>query len=562
MKKVILFIISLLCIYTIALPVKADTLGQRQLFNVSPSYDTTKRQQVSAVLVKATTHLYFYVDEDWWNFTSQSDITRVLSDLGSEFDNRIYPTLSNTFGSERNPVIDKDGMITVLIHPMVKDAGGYVRSNDQYVKLQVPDSNEREIVYLNSNNISAPIAKSLLAHEFMHLITFNQKDIKYDVSEDTWLNEARSEYVASVLLGYDEPYAGSYLEKRVQDFSENPHGSLTDWQDSKYDYGVATLFIDYLADQYGMNVLVDSLHSSKIGVDSINYALAKNGIKDTFSQVFQNWMVAVVVNDCNYGPRYCYINNNLKNFHLFPSINFLPLTGSTTLTISDSGKLWSGNWYKIIGGSGETLNFSFTGDSSATFSLSYILKSQSGGYTIKTITVNKSQKGTFSVDGFGKDIVSLVVLPLVVSDTSSVDGVAHSFVWSASINRGQPNTSDEITKLLDQISSLKKQIADILAQQNGQTPSTVACSAITTNLYLGIMHSDQVTCLQQFLKSQGTTIYPEGLVTGNFGSLTKAAVMRFQQKYQSDILNPLGLVQPTGFVGLSTRSKINQLLSS
>jgi len=72
-------------------------------------------------------------------------------------------------------------------------------------------------------------------------------------------------------------------------------------------------------------------------------------------------------------------------------------------------------------------------------------------------------------------------------------------------------------------------------------------------------NNNQVECLQKFLKSQEASIYPEGLVTGNFLSLTKSAVVRFQEKYTAEILAPIGLEKGTGFVGTMTRTKINQL---
>ena len=75
-----------------------------------------------------------------------------------------------------------------------------------------------------------------------------------------------------------------------------------------------------------------------------------------------------------------------------------------------------------------------------------------------------------------------------------------------------------------------------------------------------MINDSQVKCLQKFLASQ-QGIYPEGYITGNFGSLTKQAVIRFQEKYSSEILTPLGLIKGTGNAGPTTRQKINQLIS-
>jgi len=61
----------------------------------------------------------------------------------------------------------------------------------------------------------------------------------------------------------------------------------------------------------------------------------------------------------------------------------------------------------------------------------------------------------------------------------------------------------------------------------------------------------QVSCLQQFLKNQGPEIYPEGLVTGNFLSLTSEAVKRYQAEK--------GIIQ-TGYFGPLTRAAMNSEL--
>lgn len=78
-----------------------------------------------------------------------------------------------------------------------------------------------------------------------------------------------------------------------------------------------------------------------------------------------------------------------------------------------------------------------------------------------------------------------------------------------------------------------------------------AYTMVQSQLDLGETNSD-VTSLQTFFKDN-SAIYPEGLVTGYFGSLTKSAVMRFQAQY--------GLDQ-VGRVGPMTRDKINDLITT
>lgn len=73
------------------------------------------------------------------------------------------------------------------------------------------------------------------------------------------------------------------------------------------------------------------------------------------------------------------------------------------------------------------------------------------------------------------------------------------------------------------------------------------------------MKGADVVALQHALKLEGCYDYPS--FTGNFGPVTFAAVVKFQEKYKSDILTPNGLKKGTGFVGASTLKKLNQLYS-
>ena len=83
--------------------------------------------------------------------------------------------------------------------------------------------------------------------------------------------------------------------------------------------------------------------------------------------------------------------------------------------------------------------------------------------------------------------------------------------------------------------------------------------AITKDLKLGD-RGDEVLLLQTWLK-QDSSVYPEGKTTGFFGYLTKQAVIRFQEKYATDILAPQGLTKGTGIVDSYTRVKLNELYS-
>jgi len=68
----------------------------------------------------------------------------------------------------------------------------------------------------------------------------------------------------------------------------------------------------------------------------------------------------------------------------------------------------------------------------------------------------------------------------------------------------------------------------------------------------------EVTELQKCL-AKDPELYPEGEITGYFGSKTKSAVTKFQEKYSEDVLEPFGLTQGTGEVRGKTREKLNEV---
>ena len=112
---------------------------------------------------------------------------------------------------------------------------------------------------------------------------------------------------------------------------------------------------------------------------------------------------------------------------------------------------------------------------------------------------------------------------------------------------------EKISELKSLIDALTKQLQAITGASND-----FSCDQITDNLFYGMRGSDQVKCLQELLRSQGFAVVP----TGDFGGITRTAVVQFQEKYAGEILTPVGLSRGSGYVGQLTLGKINQIIAA
>jgi hypothetical protein len=531
-------------------------------FFVDPNYDLYGREDVQSFLMEETERGSFYVEQNWWNELNETDQEKnkdYLKILAYEFEENILPILSDVYrwdwiaqGANRK--------IHILIHPMRGSAGGYFRSIDQWDRLQNPYSNQKQVVYLNSAHLDSYYIRSLLSHELMHLITFHKKEKVYQVSEDVWLNEARAEY-APTLVGYDRVYEESNLQKRARIFLEYPGNSLVSWEEKIADYGALNLFIQYLVDHYGHEILSDSLESQRTGIASLNEALIQNGYQENFATIYTNWTIAVLVNDCSLGEYYCYQNSNLKNLHIIPRTNFLPLSGESSLSATDRLQNWGAQWIRFIGGDGD-LRLKLYGQSETLFQVPYVLMDRQGKTEVGRLNLNEYQNGEIFIPNFGAKYYSLTIIPSVQSKYSGFNGSEsyYPFRWEVTMfpqAEGQKRINElqnQIDALYRQITYLRSQIALALSRQQG-----IALGSFDQDLFLGTS-GESVKALQLFLAIQEPQVYPEGLVTGNFYELTHQAIIRFQEKYAEEILTPIGRSLGTGYVGARTRDKLNELL--
>jgi len=328
--------------------VSANTLNQRNNFFVNSKFDISEREKLDATLRHVSSRAYFYIEDSYWNRLDAYQQNTLLSNiavLANEFDKNIYPKEVGLWGSEPNPGIDGDPKVTILLEELLEGYGGYFDTANGYSRQQNQDSNQREMIIVSSAIVMSSLnfAKSFLAHEFQHLISLNQKELLRNITDDIWLNESRSEYSISA-AGYNSIYAGSSLEKRVEEFSGNPSDSLTEWPNKPLDYGIVSLFAEYLVEQYGAGILADTLKSSANGIFSINSYLAAKGYYETFDQIFMNWMGAVYLNDISQDNRLGYRNVNLRLFRISPQQRVFISRGLSEYLSVQNIKDWQPVW--------------------------------------------------------------------------------------------------------------------------------------------------------------------------------------------------------------------------
>ena len=262
------------------------------------AYDFVKNVDylVSATKVGEGNHCIIYLEQ------GQSVDTNTINYIISQFDTAIYPNDTSTFGSEPNPGIDGNPKIFILLldiqdgyssNPSQGYIAGYFDPMNEHDISVAPYSNQKEMFYMDiyPGTPGDPQFLRTLAHEFQHMINWQQKTNLLDVNEDTWLNEAMSE-VAPVICGYGPDY------DRVYEYEYMPWDSLVDWYDTIFDYATVYMWGQYMKDRVtnldsnGHDVFWDIDHTANTGINAVNYALSTVGYAKDFAGVFRDWSLA------------------------------------------------------------------------------------------------------------------------------------------------------------------------------------------------------------------------------------------------------------------------------
>ena len=279
------------------------TEGEKQNFWVH-DLDANENNEVTATLLYVTPHVYFWAQDGL-------DIDeREMKALVDAFENGIYPTNREFFGSESSPGIDGDEHIYILYsRGLGFSVAGYFSSSDGTHPMIQEYSNGHEMFLFNADNtpLGGGYAYAVLAHEFQHMIHSNN-----DTNETSWLNEGSSE-LATLLNGYE---TGGFDTIYIYD----PDLQLNDWPNDQNattpHYGAGYLFMTYFLDRFGEQATQLLVKDPANGLESVDDVLQEIGATDpltnqpiTADDFFQDWVLTNFLLDSSIGDgRYIYNN--------------------------------------------------------------------------------------------------------------------------------------------------------------------------------------------------------------------------------------------------------------
>ena len=311
-----------------ATPLQVGAQGQFWVANV----ETAQNFQINATLFYITPHAYFWAQNNVQ--VNQPDMKKLMD----TFENKIYPTDRQFFGSEWTPGVDNDPHIYILYaRGTGASNAGYFSSPDEYNPLVFKYSNGHEMFVFNADNgsLSDPYTYSVLAHEFQHMIHWN-----LDRNESTWLNEGSS-VLAEFINGYPPYFDQMYVQ--------NPDLNLTDWLPDPADngphYGEAFLFMDYFLNRFGNTATQALVKDKEHSLPSVDDTLKNLNITDpqtgkliTADDVVMDWFVAMYLKDGSVGDgRYTYHNYpDVPQTHDTQTITTCPQT-PTNLSVNQYG---------------------------------------------------------------------------------------------------------------------------------------------------------------------------------------------------------------------------------
>lgn len=260
--------------------------------------------------------------------------------LGKTFDN-FYNVMTSYFGTPNGKLgdIDNNEMIYIVFSELDHSNNslmlGYFHPINEFSKNDYSNSNEKEMLFATAYKPSSwsdtqwmNQLYGTLAHEFQHLIFFNNRIDKYstdaEYNSETWITEGLSmvaEDLAIAGTGYKH-YSG--LDSRINTYlADSIANSLCTWSDSVADYAPAYMFMRYYVDRISEEKIKYLYSNSNIGINLLTSVSGTN----SFTSLFRDWLATVYLDRINFSFNDSVFTNN----YLYKTLNLASYSALGTL---------------------------------------------------------------------------------------------------------------------------------------------------------------------------------------------------------------------------------------
>ena len=256
-------------------------------------------QLISATVVAVSARAVAFVHDDLrvnQRNLSAHQIQQILDRFDLDFD-----LMLSSFGTPSD--VDGDGKIAFLLTHLADDAGvsGFYDADSVVPAAVGGNGNESDLIFITADR-PFEFYRSLLVHEFQHLISFNQHALVWSgAAEESWLNEGLSHVAEDLVDGYVD----GALHEIVFDFLSDPAavGLLADANTDSRKRGAAYLFVRSLVDRLGTGVLLRLVQTGLADRDNIERATGER-----FEDLMAYWSAQLFVsgNGLSDHPRFNY----------------------------------------------------------------------------------------------------------------------------------------------------------------------------------------------------------------------------------------------------------------
>ncbi|MDE3257850.1 MAG: hypothetical protein OYM47_08465 [Gemmatimonadota bacterium] len=252
-----------------------------------PSFEGRPGVTITALLVATSERANAYVD--------LLDVGRMSNDSikaqVDRFSETTYPIVTSAIG--RPSDVDNDGKIHFLYTNRVNPdnslfgSAAFFHAPSLLSVNQGGDGNQSDMFYIDPDTDPWRM-HGLLAHEFQHLISFNQRVLlRNGQPEVLWLNEGLSHFCED-LIGENRAHNDWHVDLLLRNTSGGP--LVTTSHAGQKTRGAAYLFVRSLVEEFGPGVLARLVQTDEAGLENIESATG-----DRFGRIFDRHVARLLL---------------------------------------------------------------------------------------------------------------------------------------------------------------------------------------------------------------------------------------------------------------------------